>query len=90
MSSYHLYFLTTSLYGGRELEIIPSLRASIEGESSEFFQVLNIILEGGDLGISVSPKASIEGAKSRAYIRGGSKVSLEGKARNYAKSRSLL
>jgi len=42
VSRYHLYFLITSLYRGRELEI------------------------------SSSPKASIEGAKSRAYIGGGS------------------
>ena len=32
---------------------------------------------GGDIGISVSPKASIEGAKSRAYIGGGPEASLE-------------
>ena len=29
MSSFQLYFLAISFYGGRELEIIPSLRAFI-------------------------------------------------------------
>jgi len=34
--------------------------------------------EGGDLGIFPSPKASIEGAKSRAYIGQGSKSLFRG------------
>jgi len=43
----------------------------------------------GDLGISVSPKASSEGAKSRAYTRGGPKASSEGKARSFSKFQNL-
>ena len=42
VSRYHLYFFVTSLYRGRELEMI------------------------------LSPRASIEGTKSKAYIGGGS------------------
>jgi len=60
---------------------------------------------GAELGIILSPKASIEGVKSRAYIGGGPKASLEmessklfyvpkplqggGRARNFSKSQSL-
>ena len=70
-------------------------------ETSEFFQVLKIILRGGvDLGISVSPKASLEGAKSRANIRGGGlgifssprayiKKSERGRTRNFCNSQTL-
>ena len=65
MSLYHSYFLATSLYRGWELEIILSSKASLEGGSSDFFQVPALIC-AEELGILPSPKASIEGAKPRA------------------------
>ena len=88
MSSYHLYFLATSLYGGRELEIIVSPRASVEGrarkflspksslerESSELFQVPKPIWGGGDY----SSKAS---GKMKKYE--GKMKKCEGKMKKY-------
>ena len=56
MSRYHLYFLATSLYRGREFEIISRPRASIEGESSEFFQVPKPIWGGGGCSSKASGK----------------------------------
>ena len=51
--------------GGARLGIFSSPRAYVGGKK--------------DLGISVSPKASIEGAKSRAYISERSKSPFRGK-----------
>ena len=69
MSSFQLYFLAISFYGGRELEIIPSPRASIERESSEFFQVPELIWgRGGELGIFPSPKDYVRGEEILEFL----------------------
>jgi len=78
VSRYHLYFLATSLYRGRELENILSPRASIEGGARNFSKSQSLYREG-KLGIFPSPRAYIEGGGGVEFeIFRSPKASIEG------------
>ena len=75
----------TGVGGGRDLGISVSAKASSEGESSEFSKFQSIYrVEGKELEIFPSFKASLKGAKYRAYITGGPKASSKGKTRSFS------